>query len=135
MNVVTFENIEFKSIKGISINSVETRMLGEMGFPVDVPPEPDMSHNIAFFNYASKIFEYPFTLSNDVFQYYIESLIETKSREEAFKKTLSYLKLANILPEELEAALKSSCIFELNAEEAETLIEEFIYIINNLLPR
>ena len=132
---MTFENIEFKSIKGISINSVETRMLGEMGFPVDVPPEPDMSHNIAFFNYASKIFEYPFTLSNDVFQYYIESLIETKSREEAFKKTLSYLKLANILPEELEAALKSSCIFELNAEEAETLIEEFIYIINNLLPR
>ena len=72
---MTFENIEFKSIKGISINSVKTRMLGEMGFPVDVPPEPDMSHNIAFFNYASKIFEYPFTLSNDVFQYYIESLI------------------------------------------------------------
>ena len=57
-----FENIQFKCIKGIPINSVETRMLSEMGFPVDVPTQPDMSHSIAFYNYVSKVSEYPFPL-------------------------------------------------------------------------
>ena len=132
---MNFENIEFKCIKGIPINSVETRMLTEMGFPVDVPTQPDMSHSIAFYNYVSKISEYPFPLLSFVEKHYIKSLIETKSKDEAFKITLDYLKLTNVVSEELEAALQSSCISELNAVEAETLIEEFIYIISNLLPR
>ena len=80
---MTFENIEFKCIKGIPINSVETRMLGEMGFPVDVPTQPDMSRSIAFYNYVSKISFYPFPLLSSVDKYYINALIETKSRDEA----------------------------------------------------
>ena len=130
-----FKNVEFKCVKGIPINSVETRMLGEMGFPVDVPTQPDMSHSIAFYNYVSKVSEYPFPLLSFVEKYYIKSLIETKSKDEAFKTTLSYLKLTNVVSEELEAALQSSCIFGLNALEAETLIEEFVFIIKELLPR
>ena len=132
---MNFENIEFKCIKGIPINSVETRTLGEMGFPVDVPTQPDLSLSIAFCNYVSKICAYPFPLANFVDKYYIKSLIETKSREEAFEATLSYLKLTNIVAEELESGLQSNCIFELNAAEAETLLEEFVFIINELLPR
>lgn len=132
---MTFKNIQFKCIKGIPINSVETRMLGEIGFPVDVPTQPDMSHSIAFHNYVSKISEYPFPLLRFVEKYYIKSLIETKSKDEAFKTTLDYLKLTNVVSEELEAALQSSCIFGLNALDAETLIEEFVFIIKELLPR
>ena len=110
-------------------------MLSEMGFPVDVPTQPDMSHSIAFYNYVSKVSEYPFPLLRFVEKHYIKSLIETKSKDEAFKTTLNYLKLTNVVSEELEAALQSSCIFELNALEAETLIEEFVFIIKELLPR
>ena len=76
---MTFENIEFSCIKGIPIDNVETRMLGEMGFPVDVSAQPDMSHSIAFYNYVSKISEYPFPLSSSVDKYYIKSLIVTTS--------------------------------------------------------
>lgn len=132
---MNFENIEFRNIKGIPINSVETRKLGEMGFPKDVPSQPDMSYSIVFHNYVSKVCNYPIPLSNFIDKYYIKALIETKSKGEAIKTTLSYLKHANIIQEELEAALQSNCIFELNASDAEILIEEFIFIIKELLPR
>ena len=132
---MAFENIKFRNIKGIPINSVKARKLSEMGFSVDVPTQPNLSQSIAFYNYVSKISEYPFSLLHFVEKYYIKKLIETKSKVEAFKTTLDYLKLTNVVSEELESALQSSCIFELNASEAETLIEEFVFIIKELLPR
>ena len=78
---MTFENIDFRCIKGVPIDSVETRMLGEMGFPVDVPRQPDMSQSIAFYNYVSKVSEYPFHLLSFIEKYYICYIFNPKTFE------------------------------------------------------
>ena len=132
---MNFENVKFNCIKGIPINSVETRMISEMGFPVDVPSQPDMSLNTKFSSYIGKIFDSPFSMVRTVETFYINTLLETKSRNAAFDKTLLEIASANVSADELTAGLQSSCIYELEASDAEILVEEFIFIINTLLPR
>ena len=132
---MTFENIDFRCIKGIPIDSVETRMLGEMGFPVDVPPQPDMTLNAAFSNYVSKVFDTPFGMPFSIEKIYINSLLKTRSKEEALRLTLHKIASTNINCNELAAGLYSNCILNLEASEVETLIEEFVFIIKELIPR
>lgn len=68
---MNFENVKFNCIKGVPINSVETRMISEMGFPVDVPSQPDMSLNTKFSSYIDKIFDSPFSMVRTVETFYI----------------------------------------------------------------
>ena len=132
---ITFENIDFRCIKGIPKSSVETRTLSEMGFPVDAPPQPDMSLNLDFINYASKVFSVPLSTLPPIEKFYLKSLLETRSREKAFALALSELASTNMTAAELTAGFRSNCIFDLEASDAETLIEEFVFIIKELLPR
>ena len=130
-----FENISFQCVKGIPKSDVERRKLSDMGFPVDVPDQPDMSENLDFVHYASKIFDSPFPVEGSLGKFYINTLIETKSRDKAFELVLQVLSPVSITASELKAGLQSSCLYELEAEEAEVLIEEFVFIINELIPR
>ena len=128
-----FENIQFNCIKGISIHNVKPRMLSDMGFPVDVPLQPESS--IDYSNYLSKVFDSPFSKTDFVEKFYIKTLLETRCRKTAFEATLLKLNSTKITVDELIADLKSCCLFDLEASDFEMLIEEFIFIINKLLPR
>lgn len=127
-----FENIQFNCIKGIPIQNVETRTLRAMGFPVDVPFQPEISTD--YDHYLLKISNSPLSSIHIVEKFYLQSLLETGNRDSAFANTLSLLHSTQITAEELAADLQSNCVFNLEAEEVETIIEEFIFIVQELLP-
>lgn len=132
---MTFENIKFKCIKGLAIDNVSTRTLSEIGFPVDAPKQPDMRKNIDFINFFHKTYDSPFSVVGEVEKIYINSLIETRSREKAFSSVLAMLGSLNVNEKELAADLQSGCVYGLEPREAEILIDEFVFIIEKLLPR
>ncbi|NLL62721.1 MAG: hypothetical protein GX241_00505 [Ruminococcaceae bacterium] len=131
-----FDNVTFRCIKGIPINTVETRTLAEMGFPVDVSKENkehyDEKHYDRFYN---KLDNSPLSTSGEIEKLYIQSLIETGEKDKSLLDVLLKLKLYNIEKEELVSVLKSSNIYTLTCEEATLMLEQFVFMINELLPR
>lgn len=132
---MTFEKVKFKCIKGLAIDSFSARTLSEIGFPVDTPKQPDMRKNIDFINFFHKTYDSPFSVVGEVEKIYINSLIETRSREKALASTLAMLRSLNVNEKELTADLQSGCVYGLEPREAEILIDEFVFIIEKLLPR
>ena len=129
-----FQNITFRCIKGIPIDSVQTRTLVEMGFPVDAPKQAERISS-SLQNYYWKLDDSPFSVIGRVESEYISGILLGKSREESFAEVLSLLSPYGIFPNELIAGLVSGCVFDLTEQEVRTMLDEFIFIIENLLPR
>lgn len=130
-----FNNKKLKSIKGVPVNSVNTRTLSEIGFPVDVPKQPNLLHSIDYSSYFQKLYDSPYAIVHTVEKMYVKYLMEFGVENKAFEATLEKLWEYNITPNELVAGLTSGCVFSLSADDAKTLLEEFIYIVKELLPR
>lgn len=129
-----YPNLSLRCIKGQPINDVVCRTLAEIGFPADVPPQPQETSSI-YHHYWEKLSDTEYSVCGRVEIEYIELLLQTQSREESFVIMLDRLSSYDITQHDLTLNLVSGCVFDLTAEKAETLLDEFIYIIKVLLPR
>ena len=66
---------------------------------------------------------------------YVQYLTELRSKDLAFDATLNELRQYGITSDELISGLISGCVYSLSAEEADIFLEEFIFIIEDMLPR
>lgn len=130
-----FTNIKLRCIKGIPIDSVQTRTLSEIGFPIEAQKQPDLSHSAAYNNFFHKLYETPYSIVHTVEKMYVQYLTELRSKDLAFDATLNDLRRYGVTPDELISGLLSGCVYSLNAEEADIYLEEFIFIIKRMLPR
>lgn len=130
-----FTNIKLRCIKGIPIDGVQTRTLSEIGFPVEAQRQPDLSHSAAYNNYFQKLYDSPYSVVHTVEKMYVQRLIELRSKELAFDATLSELRRYGVTSDELISGLFSGCVYSLSAEEADIFLEEFVFIIEKMLPR
>ncbi|MDY5437019.1 hypothetical protein [Peptostreptococcus porci] len=128
-----FHNLSLKCIKGQPINDVVCRTLAEIGFPADAPPEPQET-NSGYCKFWKKLSDTKYYVCGRIETEYIELLLKTKSREESFSIMLDRLSFYDITSYDLTIDLKYGCVFDITAEDAETLLDEFIYIIKVLLP-
>lgn len=129
-----YKKVTFKCIKGISLSSVQTRTLSEMGFPADVPQQPSMG-SIHLVEYCSKLGKSPYPVSGYIESAFVQKLVACDDRDAAILQILSTLKPYGITREELVSGLISSCVYDLSSDVAKELIDEFIFIIERLLPR
>ena len=130
-----FTNIKLRCIKGIPIDSVQTRTLSEIGFPVEAQRQPDLSHSSAYHNFREKLYDSPFSIVHTVEKLYVKHLLELGSKNLAFATALSDLQQYGVTPDELVAGLVSGCVYSLSAEEATIFLEQFVFIIEKMLPR
>ena len=130
-----FKNLTHRCIKGIPIDSVQTRTLSEIGFPVEAQRQPDLSHSAAYNNFFQKLYESPYSIVHTVEKMYVQYLTELRSKDLAFDATLNELRQYGVTPDELVSGLISGCVYSLSAEEADILLDEFIFIIKRMLPR
>ena len=133
-----FENLTFKCIKGVAIDTVVTRTLSEIGFPIDFPRGTSTSFKtfgLSYASFTSKIEKSPYQNIEEIEKLYIYNLITLKNNEKALELTLSKLTPYDISKEEFLALLDSDFLLSLNGNTAEILIEEFVFIIEKLLPR
>lgn len=122
-------------IKGLPIDDVKTRTLTELGLPVDALEQPELLHSSALHAYYSKRSGTPYEVVGTVETLYVTRLIECGCRDTAFHDIITLLSPYNITRDELSAGLSSGCVFTLTAAEAKELLDEFLFIIENLLPR
>ena len=130
-----FTNIKLRCIKGIPIDSVQTRTLSEIGFPVEAQRQPDLSRSAAYNNFFQKLYESPYSIVHTVEKMYVQHLTELRSKDLAFDATLNELSQYGVTSDELISGLISGCVYSLSAEEADIFLEEFIFIIKRKLPR
>ena len=130
-----FTNIKLRCIKGIPIDSVQTRTLSEIGFLVEAQRQPDLSRSAAYNNFFQKLYESPYSIVHTVEKMYVQHLTELRSKDLAFDATLNELSQYGVTSDELISGLISGCVYSLSAEEADIFLEEFIFIIKRMLPR
>lgn len=130
-----FSHLNYKCIKGLPIDDVKTRTLREIGFPVDAPEQPNYLHSPLLSSYFSKLYDTPYSIVHTVEKLYINRLLQSGCREEAFNQVLSTLSEYGITPDELIVGLTSGCVFSFSSDEAQTMLDEFYFIIKTLLPR
>lgn len=129
-----YQNLSLRCIKGQPINDVVCRNLVEMGFPVDAPKQSTQI-SAAFDSYFWKLSNSDYGVCGRVETEYITRLLENKNREKSFDTVLAMLSEYGITSSELAAGLMSGCVYSLSAEDAETMLDEFVFIIKVLLPR
>ena len=127
-------SVELKSIKGVSAEDVKTRTLSEMGFPVDVRFHSIKPFNFLLNSYVSKFSESDYAFS-DISKDYVRALLESQSRKTAFSITLQKLAPFHISAEELKESLQVEFLYDLEPCEAKELVNEFVFIVKELLPR
>ena len=123
-----FTNIKLRCIKGIPIDSVQTRTLSEIGFPVEAQRQPDLSHSAAYNNFFQKLYESPYSIVHTVEKMYVQYLIELGIKDLAFDATLNELRQYGVTSDELISGLISGCVYSLSAEEADIFLEEFVFL-------
>ena len=130
-----FSHLTYKCIKGLPIDDVKARTLREIGFPVDAPEQPNYLHSPLLSSYFSKLYDTPYSIIHTVEKLYIRQLLRAGNREEAFNRVLNTLSEYGITTDELIVGLTSGCVFSFSSEEAQTMLDEFYFIIKTLLPR
>ena len=130
-----FTNIKLRCIKGIPIDRVQTRTLSEIGFPVEAQRQPDLSRSVAYNNFFQKLNKSSYSIVHSVEEMYVQHLIEQRSKDLAFDAILNELRQYGVTSDELISGLISGCVYSLSAEEADIFLEEFVFIIENMLPR
>lgn len=130
-----FSHLNYKCIKGLPIDDVKARTLREIGFPVDAPEQPNYLHFPLLSSYFSKLYDTPYSIVHTVEKLYIRQLLQAGNREEAFNRVLNTLSEYGITTDELIVGLTSGCVFSFSSEEAQTMLDEFYFIIKTLLPR
>lgn len=129
-----FQNLTLRCIKGQPINDVVCRRLTDMGFPVDAPRQSDKI-SAKFDSYFWKLNDSEYSICGRVETEYLSRLFEYKDREKSFSEVLDLLSEYGITEDELAAGLSSGCVYNLSFSEAETLYDEFVFLIQQLLPR
>lgn len=129
-----FQNLTLRCIKGQPINDVVCRRLTDMGFPVDAPRQSDKI-SAGFDSYFWKLNDSEYSICGRVETEYVSRLLEYKDREKSFNEVLGLLSECGITEDELAAGLSSGCVYSLSFSEAETLYDEFVFLIQQLLPR
>lgn len=129
-----FQNLTLRCIKGQPINDVVCRRLTDMGFPVDAPRQSDKI-SAEFDSYFWKLSDTEYSVCGRVETVYISRLLEYKDIERSFNEVLDLLSEYGITENELAAGLSSGCVYSLSFSEAETLYDEFVFLIQHLLPR
>lgn len=130
-----FENISLKNIKGIPISTVETRTLAEMGFPVDAPKQMEAVCSASFDSFHSKLRDTRYSVFGYVEELYVSKVLQYQNKEKSFEYILNELTRYGIDSQELISCLKYSGVYDFTIEETKTLFEEFVYLIETLLPR
>jgi len=129
-----FHNLTLRCIKGQPINDVVCRRLTDMGFPVDAPRQSDKI-SAEFDSYFWKLNDSEYSICGRVETEYVSRLLEYRDREKSFNEVLSLLAKYEVSESELAAGLSSGCVYSLSVFEAETLYDEFVFVIQMLLPR
>lgn len=129
-----FQNLTLRCIKGQPINDVVCRRLTEMGFPVDAPRQSDKI-SAELDSYFWKLNDSEYSICGRVETEYVSRLLEYKDREKSFNEVFDLLSECGITEDELAAGLSSGCVYSLSFSEAEALYDEFVFLIQHLLPR
>lgn len=132
---MNFNDLSLKCIKGIPIDSVEPKSLSELGFPVEAPVRSDVVYGNNYCTISNKLRNSPYCVSGSVAEMYIRYLLDLKDREAAFERTLGELREYGLTAAEVADELKGDRVFGFGAEEARTMLDEFVFIIEELLPR
>lgn len=111
------------------------RTLKEMGFPMDVPAVQTHRYDLLRDGLSDKLYETPFMEIGSVCRAYLQFLIQRRDRSAAFHLTLQMLAKFHVTREELQHELEQCGIDALTAEDADTLCDIFVYLIETLLPR
>lgn len=122
-------------VKGVPIDSISLKPLSDLGFPVDAPVQPELSHDPYWHSFYYKISSSPFSVVGSVEKMYVRYILEGTGKEVAFGNTLLVLREFNITADELIAGLRCGCVYDLSESDIKILFEEFIYIIQSYLPR
>lgn len=132
---MNFIDARLNCIKGIPIDSVCLKPLSDLGFPVDAPEQPELSHDRYWNNFYYKISESPFSVVGSVEKMYVRYILDGTDKETAFGNTLLVLQEFGISADELIVGLRCGCVYDLSESDVKTLFDEFICIIQMLLPR
>lgn len=132
---MNFSDVRLNCIKGIPIDAVSAKPLHELGFPLDAPKQPDLSHDPSWNSFYYKISETPFAVVCSVEKMYVRHILEGTTKNDAFTDTLISLREYGITAEELIAGLRCGCVYDLSESDIQTIFEEFAFIIQTLLPR
>jgi len=111
------------------------RTLKEMGFPMDVPAVQAHRFDLLRDGLSDKLYETPFMEIGSVCRAYLRCLIQRRDRSAAFHLTLQMLAEFHVTSKELQHELERCGIDSLTAEDADTLCDIFVYLIETLLPR
>lgn len=114
---------------------IPRRTLKEMGFPTDVPVVEAHRFDLLRDRLSDKLYETPFMEIGSVCRTYLRFLIQRRDRSAAFYLTLQMLAKYHVTSEELQHELEQCGIDSLTAEDADTLCDIFVYLIETLLPR
>lgn len=132
---MNFSDVRLNCIKGIPIDDVSAKPLHELGFLLDAPEQPDLSHDLYWHSFYNKISETPFAVVCSVEKMYVRHILEGTTPNDAFMDTLLALRDYGVTAEELIAGLRCGCVYDLSENDVQTLFEEFTFIIQTLLPR
>lgn len=132
---MNFSNVRLNCIKGIPIDNIYPKPLHELGFPLDAPKQPNLLHDSHWNAFYYKLSETPFSVIGSVEKIYVDCILKGMTKEDAFNNTLIALKEFDVTAEELIAGLKCGCVYGLSESDIRTLLEEFLFIIETLLPR
>lgn len=131
-----YPHFKVRFVKGQRIDEVKTITLNDMGLPVDT-----LKYKKDFFvdkqllsSFYHKTDSTPFYI-REASEFYIDVLLRTGDKNEAFSRLFSKAKEFAVNKNELSAYLQSEEIYTLSAAEANEILEEFIFIIEKLLPR
>lgn len=131
-----YPDFKVRFVKGQHIDEVETITLNDMGLPIDT-----LEYKKDFFvdkqllsSFYQKTNDTAFYI-REASEFYIDALLKTGDKNEAFSRLFSKAKEFDVNKNELIAYLQSEEIYTLSAEEANGILEEFIFIIEKLLPR
>ena len=132
--MIEFQNLSYKCIKGMPIADVVCRTLTEVGFPVDAPAQP-AKFNQYLDNCFWKLSDTNYAVVGTVESEYIKRLLNSGSQEQSFHEVLELLSPYEITREELRAQLISGCVLDLTPADAQMMLDEFVFIIQRMLPR
>lgn len=129
--------INIKFVKDQRIDDVKPVTLKDMGFDYDAPifdAEKNFSNNILeeFYEKVSNAKEF---YGSNMEKRYIYNLLQYDTKEEAFLKLCSDVKYLGVTQYEMKLFLVSRSLFDIDKNLAKKLIEAFVYLIKNIIPR
>lgn len=132
LNIEKYPNFLSTSLEIIKNKDEKEVTLTDLGFPKDLPLSEKTEYDTDLLNsYNQKTnYDTPFGGADSANQFYLTTLLITRSREESLAKFLLKIESCCVTKAEVTARLKASELLGLEAEQALELIDELKVLID-----